>query len=134
MEHSQNLYTFTSLLSDFGGLFEFIVPIFALIGKWINDHHIMGKIIRALYYTRSKKDRSKNRYLQMQSIKFSFKEKLSLLCRKFTCNWQYKGQEPIVHQRLFLKGEQQVKNELNLYTILESIIKIKASLAVLVEK
>ena len=50
VNHNQNLYTFTQLLSDFGGLFEFLAPICCMIGKWINDHYVMGKVIRALFY------------------------------------------------------------------------------------
>ena len=46
------LYTMSSLLSDFGGLFEpFVLPFFFYIGSIINDHYIMGKFIRALFYT-----------------------------------------------------------------------------------
>ena len=38
------------------------------------------------------------------------------------------------YERLFAFGEEKVKKELNLFTMLESIMKIKASLAVLVDQ
>ena len=52
--HNHNFYTIIDLLSDFGGLFEpFVLPFFFFLGKIINDHYIMGKLIRSLYYTSS---------------------------------------------------------------------------------
>ena len=52
--HNHNFYTIVDLLSDFGGLFEpFVLPLFFFLGKIINDHYIMGKLIRSLYYTSS---------------------------------------------------------------------------------
>ena len=47
---------------------------------------------------------------------------------------RYKHQEekdPIM-ERIFRQGEEMIKNEMNMYTLLETILKIKATLTVLV--
>ena len=49
--HTSIIYTFYNFLSDFGGLFQaFVLAFFYLIGKIIDDHYILGKMIRAQYY------------------------------------------------------------------------------------
>ena len=64
----------------------------------------------------------------MESIKFSFNEKIKLL---FGCH--RKKEKAEIYYQIFKKGESLVKSKLNMYTILESLMKIKASLTVLVE-
>ena len=64
----------------------------------------------------------------MEIIKFSFWEKLTLLCSCF----RRKNRKKKNYEKIFEKGEQMVKKELNLYTILESLMKMKASLTVLI--
>lgn len=50
--HTQNTYTFFDFLSDFGGLFHlFVLAFFYVLGEIVDDHYILIKMIRALYYT-----------------------------------------------------------------------------------
>ena len=50
--HNKNMYTIVDLLSDFGGLYStFVLTVFYFIGSQVNQHYIMGKFIRSLYYT-----------------------------------------------------------------------------------
>ena len=46
--HNSNAYTFPDFLSDFGGLFQaFVLAFFYFIGKIIDDHYILAKMIRS---------------------------------------------------------------------------------------
>ena len=58
------IYTILDLISDFGGFFQaVVVTFFWVLGSEINKHYIMGKFIRALYYTHNdqfKSIRSRN--------------------------------------------------------------------------
>ena len=101
----------------------------------------MGKVIRALYYTKSQSDmikhRNENESLEhtlrnMKQIQFNTWQKMMLLfsgpcsclCKRLKRDRAY--------QDVFKLGSERVKNDLNMYTMLETIMKIKAAVTVLV--
>ena len=49
--HNRNTYTFSDMLSDFGGIYQtFIIGLFYYLGSIINKRIMMGKLIRSLYH------------------------------------------------------------------------------------
>ena len=65
----------------------------------------------------------------IKSIKFTFWQKFKLMFR--SCQLKKKKMES--YEEIFLIGENKIKNELNMFTILQTISKIKATLSILVD-
>ena len=68
----------------------------------------------------------------MKTIRFNFKEKLILLFQKCCTSKRKINSKTPVYQKIFFNGEKLVKNQLNLYTVIETLMKLKASISILV--
>ena len=100
------------------------------IGSHINNIIMIGKLIRSLFYIKKENKRNKsNIYASIKSIKFSFCDKFYLITGlKMPKIFKNKNKT----EQIYKVGEQMVQNEVNMFTILETLMKIKASLTVLV--
>ena len=52
--HHQNIYSFTNLLSDVGGLGSALFAVFMVVGRRLNLEFLKDKIARALYFVKTK--------------------------------------------------------------------------------
>ena len=74
----------------------------------------------------------------MKPIHFSWQQKLILLfssinpCKWLTKKLKRKDHKTELYKEIFELGSEKVKNDLNMYTMLETIMKLKAAVTVLV--
>jgi hypothetical protein len=83
------------------------------------------KLIRSLFYVPKRlATDNDNIYSSIQPIKYSFYGKMRLFLISL-----FPGKRK---ESIYEKGQRMVKNEINMFTIIETLMKIKASLTVLI--
>ena len=118
----------------------FILPFFTTIGKFVNSHIMKAKLIRALFLQKKQdlyNNISKQPFLkestreekedireELWPIRFSAWDKIKFMFPDFFVKDYQIG--------MFELGENLLMNECNIFTIVESLMKIKASLIVLI--
>ena len=120
VSHSRTVEGYVSVMSNFGGLIEFLLlPLIAIMHS-LNNKNLLTKSIRNLYFeTESQKN------LKLRSLRFTWRDKLGCLPKPLRICCRDKS------LRLLKKGESRVKEDLSIYRIIEAIYKMKASISVL---
>ena len=65
VEHQREVYNILNVLATFGGLANFLVKAFGVVGTFINTKKFFGKFIRTLYFEKTQ-DR------EVKKLRFSF--------------------------------------------------------------
>ena len=151
MYHNRNMYNIIDMLSELGGLLGASFSVLQVILQYINLQFIMGKFIRNIYFLEMPEKKRLGIFKQIFTrtkvitIKFNWWIKM-LEAREFIhipfnmCR-RKKSQKDIVkisrtkkdfQELVFIKGREMAMNEMNIYTIIQTLQKLKAGLSVLV--
>ena len=121
--HNRNLYSWLDLIEDFGGFYQmFIIAIFVILGSNINKQILMSKLVRSLYYV-EKSDKTKK-----SVIKFSTFDKF----KHMVLPNYFLARSDNIQDQIYTQGRRMVESDLNMFSLMESLHKIKATLSVLV--
>lgn len=132
--HSRAASNIIDLLQDFGGLFEILFVTFSIFGGRLNTKIIKAKFIRSMFYAPLSKARRRlvtGRGLdriEADRLTFTFADKMNLVTRSLECGENKKFGK----QKLLYDAEESVEKEMNMVTMLKTLHKVKACVAVLV--
>ena len=90
---------------------------------------LYGSLNRIPFLTTSIRNEKEDIREELWPIKFSFLDKVKTMLPDFMS----KNNKNDYQQQLFHKGEKLLMNECNMFTIVESLMKIKASLIILID-
>ena len=124
----RNLYTAVNLIQDFGGLFISIVLIFFQIaGDSINSVISTAKMMRATQFMKS--TNGERGFVPIKN--FTHRQKLKLILSQFVPDKCLCKTDEIF--QIFEEGETQVQEQFNMFTIVKTLNKVKATLQTLME-
>jgi hypothetical protein len=124
MEESRQTFGILGLLSEFGGMQGLLVIFVTFILEIFNDAQLVSKSIRNLYFRKTTKKSPKSFDPDfIKTIKFDFKDKLDEY--GYCCCFvpKKKSKTGVVFER----GEQRMRNDMNIFKMIQTIKKLKAS-------
>ena len=125
------VYNVIHVAQSLGGIFALLLFVFRAIGGYINKQIIIAKFIRSLFYVYKDEEEILKRKEHVENvedndiddlkcIKFSFRDKFYSCRRKSD------------KQKIFKRGKEMVENEMNMFTMLQTMQKLKAAVTILV--
>ena len=121
---SRTVYNLLTVISDFGGIMEILTFVFMVSCTAFNDQQLVAKSIRSLFFQKNSRD-ANSKFLP---IKFKLADKFQDLC---CVKWRRK---PSDSQIIFTKGSLRIREEFNIFMIVQSIQKLKAAVAALINR
>lgn len=119
---SVSVYGWMQILGDFGGTLEITIFVFIILCTSYNATMINAKAIRALYYDSPHPGEDGVQSEFGKAIKFRFLDKFTRLR-----NFSFCGKKAENHNHeLYDKGKKRMKEDLNLFRIVQQIYKLRA--------
>jgi hypothetical protein len=129
--HTRKAYDLLSVLSDFGGILEIFMFIFFAVWNKYNEQGLLIKSIRAVYFeTEVDQDSHPHNGHDLKPIKLRILDSFSRLLKRLCCC--VKKQEDSHTEALYTKAKYRIRQDLNMFRIIQAIHKIKATLSVLI--
>lgn len=116
--HGRSVKTFLNILADLGGTIEILIVVFSFICRYYNDMSFLTKLIRAIYFeTTDLNSKPKPLKLKIWAI-----VRARMCCRRNQAT------------KLYVKGVKNIKSDLNLINMIQSMKKLKACMQVVLKQ
>ena len=121
IDTTYNVNDIFQVLSGVGGIMSLLLGLLTTIFIPINRKFIIAKLIRSLYFKHSPDDdQENNKKCSQHTIHFSFMDRFVFIKQKLI-NVCRRNKQLTKDERYFIKGENQVLNELNIFNIVQRI-------------
>jgi hypothetical protein len=117
---SRSVFGLLGYLSEFGGMQGVLLVLVSFIAFAFNDSKLISKSIRSMYFKKSDEDPKK-----MKTIKFKISN-LPGFC--------FASKKKTSDQLLYEKGQERMEQDLDVFKMVQTIYKLKASIKVLAAK
>ena len=132
VKHSRSVYTLLKVMSDFGGMIEIFTMLFAWSCTAFNDRQFLAKMIRALYFKDNSEPGTDSNIIKIKPLKFTLREKFHDL---FLLEWLRccRKREKDDGEKIFMVGCEQIKEDFNLFRLIQTVNKLKAAIHVVLQ-